>query len=586
MELAAPWGPCQLHQLANWTTVVEEPPAAEAVWAPAGFPWVAYAPIDMFGTTCSSLQQAYHVPEESSGGRQQHLVEQHYYYSTASKHDDVQSRSEVVLKENSGNNQLVVVAAAGDPQINNGDRETTTKIISMDSRASGVFQQVAHEYKVDIDLIEEKMHRYPACLVGVDECYKVPRIVAIGPYHHHRAHLKQAEKVKHAAAIDLVTRSGRLLEDMYTEVALAADDARRLYDKEVMAGIGYDDFRHMMFFDACFLVQYILMQSGEKIDQGLRGFIGPNRKDIRHDITLLENQLPWKVVQIVMGFTVVATPAHDPLKRFVSIFKGFVQDQKPSKSKQGNAASPDDDDDEEEEHRSSSSDDYSCYQAPHLLGLLRYCTVGRRRGHEEETRNTQAQKPNNRSVSISAMELAESGITLTPNKNNTTATELSRMGLHQDGTLFAELSLAPLSLDHNRASYLVNMAALELCTVRSFSNAPDEASAVCSYILVLAMLVNREEDVHELRARGLLLGGGGLTDQQALSFFTSLQGLRRGRCYLRIMRDIERYKEDRRMQIKMYSFFHNNKRIIAAVVSALGALGGITATLQSIRRTI
>ncbi|WVZ49517.1 hypothetical protein U9M48_000866 [Paspalum notatum var. saurae] len=443
MELAAPWGPCQLHQLANWTTVVEEPQAAEAIWAPAGFPWVQYAPIDMFGT-CSCFQQAYHV-EESSGGRQ-HLVEQHYYYSPASQqhmHDDGQNRSEAVLKEeNSGNNQLVVADGGGDPQIfNNGDRETTTtKIISMDSRASGVFQQAVHEYKVDVDLIEEKMHRYPACLGGVDKCYKVPRIVSIGPYHHHRAHLKQAEKVKHAAAIDLVTRSGRLLEDMYGEVASAADDARRLYDKDVMA-----------------------------------------------------------------------------------------------------ASSDDDDDEEEEEHRSSSSDDYSCYQPPHLLSLLRYCTVGggrRRRSHnrdkEQETRNAQTQKPNNRSVSISAMELAESGITLTPNKNNTT--ELSHMGLHQDGTLFAELYLAPLSLDHNRASYLVNMAALELCTVRSFSNAPDEeASAVSSYILVLAMLVNREKDVHELRARGLLLGGGGLTNQQALSFFTSLQGLRRGRCYLRIM---------------------------------------------------
>ncbi|WVZ49301.1 hypothetical protein U9M48_000670 [Paspalum notatum var. saurae] len=216
-------------------------------------------------------------------------------------------------------------------------------------------------------------------------CYKVPRIVAIGPYHHHRAHLKQAEKVKHAAAIDLVTRSGRLLEDMYGEVASAADDDRRLFDKDVMAGIGYDDFRHMMFFDACFLVQYILMQSGEKIDQGLRGFIGPNRKDIRHDITLLENQLPWKVVQRVMGFTVVIKPVHDPLnwlKRFISIFKGFVQDQKPPKSKQDNAGSSDDDDDEEEEeehNRSSSSDDYSCYQAPHLLGLLQHFHCRRRK---------------------------------------------------------------------------------------------------------------------------------------------------------------------------------------------------------------
>nr|CAB3492245.1 unnamed protein product [Digitaria exilis] len=42
----------------------------------------------------------------------------------------------------------------------------------------------------------------------------------------------------------------------------------------------------------------------------------------------------------------------------------------------------------------------------------------------------------------------------------------------QDGTLFAKLSLAPLALDRDRASYLVNMAAFELCTVESFSQAP------------------------------------------------------------------------------------------------------------------
>ncbi|KAK1613681.1 hypothetical protein QYE76_019198 [Lolium multiflorum] len=88
------------------------------------------------------------------------------------------------------------------------------------------------------------------------------------------------------------------------------------------------------------------------------------------------------------------------------------------------------------------------------------------------------------------MELSEIGIKLTA-KNTT---ELIHMGIKKD-SLFAELSLAPLSLNDSRASWLVNMAALELCTTLNFQ---DEDSAVCSYLLLFAMFVDREEDVHEL----------------------------------------------------------------------------------------
>ena len=67
--------------------------------------------------------------------------------------------------------------------------------------------------------------------------------------------------MKHAAAIRCIRESGHLLEELFSAVASAADKVRRLYDKDVMAGMGDDDFRHMMFFDACFLVQYMLMQA-------------------------------------------------------------------------------------------------------------------------------------------------------------------------------------------------------------------------------------------------------------------------------------------------------------------------------------
>jgi hypothetical protein len=95
---------------------------------------------------------------------------------------------------------------------------------------------------------------------------------SIGPYHHHQPHLKQAEKVKHMAVISCVIESGHLAEEVYLEVAHVADNhARRLYDKDVMAGISCADFRDMMFVDACFLVQYMRMDCGIAIDESLVG---------------------------------------------------------------------------------------------------------------------------------------------------------------------------------------------------------------------------------------------------------------------------------------------------------------------------
>ncbi|CAD6252888.1 unnamed protein product [Miscanthus lutarioriparius] len=183
---------------------------------------------------------------------------------------------------------------------------------------------------------------------------------------------------------------------------------------------------------------------------------------------------------------------------------------------------------------------------------------------------------------VSAMGLAEMGITLKANKTM----QLIDMHLNHKGAVFTKLSLAPLSLDHDRASYLVNMAALELCTVESFGAATDEVSAVCSYLLLLANLVYREEDVQELRERGLLQIGGGLTNSEALAFFTSVRGLRFGPCYHRIMEQIKTYRDNSLMKTKLHAFLHNHKKTLAAVVTGIGAVGGIIGTLLSIKKSI
>ena len=116
----------------------------------------------------------------------------------------------------------------------------------------------------------------------------------------------------------------------------------------------------------------------------------------------------------------------------------------------------------------------------------------------------------------------------------------------------------------------------------SFHDAEDEASAVCSYLLLLGMLVDREEDVHELRARRVLQGRG-LTNREALRFLTSVQGLRLGSRYVRTMEEIEDYKVNRRTRTKLHAFVYRNVKVIVAVISVIAALASIIGTIRSLK---
>ncbi|CAD6252896.1 unnamed protein product [Miscanthus lutarioriparius] len=316
--------------------------------------------------------------------------------------------------------------------------------------------------------------------------------------------------------------SGHSAEEVYGAVVAVAGYARSIYDRNVLDSIGDDVFLPMMFYDACFLVQYMLTCTDAGIahmDPALRSFFDANNKDVYHDIMQLENQLPWLVVRAVMAFRPV------PLKEFVASLRGCLQDRK------------------DRHEKPFVMDD--AFEPPHLLGLLRYYIVGR-----SDVKLPTLPETESMSFSVSAIELAEIGITLTASKTS----ELVYMGVNKKGNLFAELSLSPLSLDDTRASVLLNMAALEL-----------------------------EEDVHELRARRVLQRGGGLTNREALRFLTSVQGLRLGSRYVRIMEEIEDYKVNRRTRTKLHAFVYRNVKVIVAVISVIAALASIIGTIRSLK---
>ena len=180
------------------------------------------------------------------------------------------------------------------------------------------------------------------------------------------------------------------------------------------------------------------------------------------------------------------------------------------------------------------------------------------------------------SFSVRASELAEMGIDLTAKDT----TELAQVGIKKKRFFFAELSLPPLSVTEARPSRLVNMAALELCTTTDFFFVKED-SAVCSYLRLLCMMVHREEDVQELRAKGILQGAG-LTNNETLDFFIRFQGLPYGLCYARVFYGIDTYRLNRWISIMVHTFVYRNNKTILTTFSVLSVVASILGTLKSL----
>ncbi|KAL6857199.1 hypothetical protein ACP4OV_018581 [Aristida adscensionis] len=111
------------------------------------------------------------------------------------------------------------------------------------------------------------------------------------------------------------------------------------------------------------------------------------------------------------------------------------------------------------------------------------------------------------------------------------------------------------------------MAALEAVEATNASSFVSDGYVVSSYLSLLAMLMDREEDVQHLRRKGMLC-----------SCFSDTKTLT-------IMDNIYEYMDERPVRIAVHKFVHNNYRIIAAVLSIAGVLVGIFKALYSLKQS-
>lgn len=381
-----------------------------------------------------------------------------------------------------------------------------------------------------------------------------PELVAIGPFHRAHWHLHKMEDIKKMAAQEFCCSSTlHQVRAFYLSVQEVAAQAREAYIYDLV-GINDDDFTNMMFFDGCFLLQFMTMVS---LDRGPPSHWEMPRlsenwmRRISRDILLVENQIPWVVLEALMRLK------HVHVDRYIAdtISNFDVQGAKPQVDFEGAEK----------------------YRPFHLLDLVRHRQLGpfRRRGTvvvvDEEA--AAAARP---ILNISsALELAEVGVHLSASR--TARFSDMRVGKNP---LFGKLWLPPVYLGGLTMSLLMNMAAFEMLQ----GGTSDMDYGACSYMQIMAVLINREDDVRELRAKRILYPV--FSDKETLEFFKSVcPYLPYGGQYDRVLQQLSDYQQDRRVRVTLHKFVYNNLKYLLTSGSAFGLLIPILRALLSLNET-
>ncbi|PUZ49933.1 hypothetical protein GQ55_6G019100 [Panicum hallii var. hallii] len=457
-------------------------------------------------------------------------------------------------------------AASADTRTVHIHNAPTEKVLPISDKMARTTERL----EADFSKLEAKILRFPHGLraIGGDgDRYIVPSVVAIGPYHHGRQHLQKMEEVKLAAAY-YFCRSG-FGAIPRTCVLSVAGAARGCYDTDdpSLTGLCDADFATMMFLDGCFLLEYMARDTSPVLLNRMTQSTGPS---IEKDIFLLENQIPWLVLEALMVTEFMSTDVH----LFVDVMGAkFLPGRAKAKGGWCGRCIPAALRRWTDESRDGGSTGQ--YRPPHLLGLLRFAQVG----SMPENKVIITGFPS--SLSSSAVELAQIGVRLRQSREPW----FGDMWFRRDLFLFGELSLSPLFLNDVTACWLVNMAA-ELASTSGATRASwwlvrsDDGFVVSSYLLVLAMLMDSDDDVQQLRAKRVLHST--FSNKQALRFFKGLaQHLGFGGRYVALLMEIDSYKRHRAVRIAIYKLFYNSFKAmtIATLFSIVGVLVGIFKTL-------
>ncbi|XP_057983217.1 UPF0481 protein At3g47200-like [Malania oleifera] len=331
----------------------------------------------------------------------------------------------------------------------------------------------------------QKVPRMLRKIKSNENCYE-PHVVSIGPYYHGKRELEAVEKLKVPMARDYIescNTSGLSVRAMYDKVAAVAVEARQCYAKDATKGLDNEAFAQMMFLDGCFILQFIYYYEENKhAEMKMRSL---EIAFVRRDLFLLENQLPFLVLKVLMSLRFQEEEGINKINSFIEHTRALPPPGRPLLN----------------------SENQPDKEPAHLLDLLRAQLI-------KLPDKKIATKSNNRSSLWysyrSVKELKTAGIKFRPSK-----TRSFRDIMFEQCCVVGFLKLPPVTVDDSTKSILLNLVAYEACP-----DAPDDLG-VTSYICFMDSLIDHAEDVKELQSKGILLNYLG-SDQQVADLFNEI----------------------------------------------------------------
>ncbi|RCV37137.1 hypothetical protein SETIT_8G039200v2 [Setaria italica] len=409
-----------------------------------------------------------------------------------------------------------------------------------------------------------------------------PTAVAIGPYHHGSAQLSGMQEAKSAAVAGFCRAACQPREAVRGKMLSLVGAARGSYAADgTLFDMDDGEFADMMLLDGCFLLQFMVSMCGRRpdgddLDDPLmsRGEVRRCVRAIARDVMLLENQIPWLVLDSLMQLT--RPPAVPDVDRFLALMASAFD-----------IVGNDIDNASSQTRLRAAAGEPNQPPPPHLLGLFYRRQMEEMGAVRTENQGLLRVPIQLASLSSTAVELAEMGIKLAASKTKTFGDMAmsKRRRRRWPLSLFGELSLAPLVLNRLTECWLLNMAAYESYQLQGIATMDGAADSfpVSSYVTLVSLLVNRPEDVQEMRAKGLIVSA--FDDMETLGFFKALAPqLNVGYRYYEVFQRLQEYRQERWLWIAVHSFLYNNIKTIVTVFSIVGVLAGLFKTILSVKQ--
>ncbi|XP_052176584.1 UPF0481 protein At3g47200-like [Diospyros lotus] len=439
------------------------------------------------------------------------------------------------------------------------------------------FMLVVHEiksYKKQLKEAKRKILKVPTTCreVEVKNCYD-PMVVAIGPYHHADEKLKQMETLKIICTLQFAYQSRKSIKILYKQMENLFIKAKNYYAEDVVKDFDDKDFEVMMFVDGCFVIQF--MDSFVRGDNDLK-VTYMDRAFIMHDIMLLENQLPFKILTKLMSLRFEGRQGMEMIHKFIEKIMGDPPIKEtprrkswfwflhPNSKSEGTSKEQEERICTEEEAPNFEGSSEKKEKAPiHLLELVQTKFVYDKEIKSKTSNELSANWCSYRSVK----ELKSVGIHFQPSKS-CRFSDITFTSMHLYGTL----KLPRITIHEGTKSLLLNLLAFENCD--SSSN-----FGVSSYVWFMDTLIDQAEDVKELRSKGIILNLLG-NDNEVAKLFNEISEhlLCNDRVFGTIRESLEKFDKSS-SKLWLTECLHNHFRSPWAIIAFLAAIVVVCLTI-------